>query len=159
MSSLIHTNMYRQDSLGAQQKKKNHLQRRRPRRHGFNPWLRKIPWRRAWASLVAQTVKKNLSSMQKTWVWLPGWEDPWRRKWLPTPVFLSGEFPRQKNHGVAKSQTQQSTIHTHICIYVLFIFVCVCVCLLLKFSNLLFPLSQFPPLWSCFQFIYDSCAT
>ena len=34
------------------------------RRHGFNPWVRKIPWRRACA---------------------------------PTPVFLPGEFHRQKN--------------------------------------------------------------
>ena len=25
-----------------------HLQCRRLRRHGFNPWFRKIPWRRAW---------------------------------------------------------------------------------------------------------------
>ena len=22
----------------------------------------------------------------------PGWEDPWRREWLPTPVFLPGAF-------------------------------------------------------------------
>ena len=35
---------------------------------------------------------------------------PWRREWLPTPVFLPGEFRRQRSlgatvHGVAKSQT------------------------------------------------------
>ena len=29
--------------------------------------------------------------MQETWVPSLGWEDPWRRKWQPTPVFLSGE--------------------------------------------------------------------
>ena len=46
-----------------------------------------------WASLVAQTVKR-LSAMQETWVHSPGWEDPWRRKWQPTPVFLPG-----KSHG------------------------------------------------------------
>ena len=45
------------------------------------------------ASLVAQTVKR-LSAMQETWVHSPGWEDPWRRKWQPTPVFLPG-----KSHG------------------------------------------------------------
>ena len=31
------------------------------------------------------------------WVWSLGWEDPWRREWLPTPVFLSGEFHGQRN--------------------------------------------------------------
>ena len=32
---------------------------------------------------------------------------PWTREWLPTPVFLPGEFHGDKNlvHGVAKSQT------------------------------------------------------
>ena len=34
------------------------------RRHGFDPWVRKIPW---------------------------------RRKWQPTPVFLSGEFHGQRS--------------------------------------------------------------
>ena len=29
--------------------------------------------------------------MQKTLVWSLGWEDPWRRAWQPTPVFLPGE--------------------------------------------------------------------
>ena len=41
-------------------------------------------------SLMAQTVK-NVSAMQETlfdpWVW----KIPWRREWLPTPVFLPGE--------------------------------------------------------------------
>ena len=32
-------------------------------RHGFNPWVRKIPW---------------------------------RREWLPTPIFLPGEFHGQR---------------------------------------------------------------
>ena len=33
----------------------------------------------------------------KSWTWhsllgsIPGWEDPWRRAWQPTPVFLPGE--------------------------------------------------------------------
>ena len=41
---------------------------------------------------------KNLPAMQETGGWgvrSPGWEDiPWRREWLPTPIFLSG-----KSHG------------------------------------------------------------
>ena len=40
-------------------------------------------------SLVAQTVK-NSPAMQETWIWAG--KIPWRREWLPTPVFLPGEF-------------------------------------------------------------------
>ena len=39
-----------------------------------------------WVSLVAQTVK-NLCAMQETWVQSLRWEDPGRRKRLPTPAF------------------------------------------------------------------------
>ena len=48
------------------------------------------PLQYSWASLVAQTVK-NLPAMQETWVQSLGWEDPWRREWLPIPAFLPGE--------------------------------------------------------------------
>ena len=30
--------------------------------------------------------------MQETWVQSLGCEDPWRREWLPTPVYWAGEF-------------------------------------------------------------------
>ena len=49
------------------------------------------PLQYSWASLVAQ-LEKNLSAMRETWVWSLGWEDPWRRERLPTPVFWPGEF-------------------------------------------------------------------
>ena len=51
--------------------------------------------------------------MQETWVQSGGQEDPLEMgEWLPTPVFLSGEFHRQ-DPGVlqsmgSQSQTQQS---------------------------------------------------
>ena len=48
------------------------------------------------ASLMAQTVK-NLPAMKETWVRSLGWEDPRRRKWQPTPVFLPGEFYGQRS--------------------------------------------------------------
>ena len=35
--------------------------------------------------------------MQETQVCSLGWEIPWRREWLPTPVFLPGEFHGQRN--------------------------------------------------------------
>ena len=44
-----------------------------------------------WASLIAQLVK-NLPAEQETWVQSLGWEDPWRRERLPSPVFWPGEF-------------------------------------------------------------------
>ena len=43
------------------------------------------------ASLVAQLVK-NLPAVWETWVG----KIPWRRKWLPTPVFLPGESHGQR---------------------------------------------------------------
>ena len=39
---------------------------------------------------LAQTVKR-LPAMQETWVRSLGQEDPWRRKWQPTTVYLPGE--------------------------------------------------------------------
>ena len=49
------------------------------------------PLQCSWTSLVAQMVK-NPPAVWKSWVQSPGWEDPWRRTWQPTPVFLPGEF-------------------------------------------------------------------
>ena len=55
-----------------------------------------LPWSLRWW--------RNLSAVQETWVQSLGQEDPWRRKWQPTPVFLPGEFHGQKSlagfHGV-----------------------------------------------------------
>ena len=47
-------------------------------------------------SLVTQMVK-DLTAMQETWVRFLGWEDPWRRAWQPTPVFLPGESHGQRS--------------------------------------------------------------
>ena len=35
---------------------------------------------------------KNLPAIWETWIRSLGWEDPWRRERLSTPVFWSGEF-------------------------------------------------------------------
>ena len=45
-------------------------------------------------SLVVQLIK-NLPVMQETRVQSLVGKTPWRREWLPTPVFLSGEFHGQ----------------------------------------------------------------
>ena len=44
---------------------------------------------------MAQTIK-NLPALQETWVWFLGWKEPLEREWLPTPVFLTGEFHGQR---------------------------------------------------------------
>ena len=40
---------------------------------------------------------KNLPTVQEIQVWSLGQEDHWKRRWLPTPVFLSGEFHGQRS--------------------------------------------------------------
>ena len=67
------------------------------------------------ASLVAQMVK-NLPAMRETQVRsLVVWEDPWRRKWQPTPVLLPAESPWTvepgglQSLGSQKSQTPLKT--------------------------------------------------
>ena len=53
--------------------------------------------------------------MQETWVRSLGWENPCRREWQPTPVFLPGESHGQKSlvgyivHGVARVGHDLST--------------------------------------------------
>ena len=44
-----------------------------------------------WASLGAQLIK-NPPVMRESWVRSLGWEDPWRRERLPTPVSWPAEF-------------------------------------------------------------------
>ena len=67
-----------------------------------------------WASLVAQQVK-NPPAMQKTWVRSLVRKIPWRRKRLPTPVFLPGESQGQGNlvgchlWGRTESDTTEAT--------------------------------------------------
>ena len=56
------------------------------------------------AFMVAQMVK-YLPAMRETQIQSLIWEDPWRREWLPTPVFWPGVFQDCMVHGVAKSWT------------------------------------------------------
>ena len=48
------------------------------------------------AYLVAQTVMNPLA-MKETWVLSLGQQDPWRREWLLTPVFLPGKYHGQRS--------------------------------------------------------------
>ena len=40
---------------------------------------------------------KESPAMQETWVRSLAWEDPLRKAWQPTPVFLPGKFHGQKS--------------------------------------------------------------
>ena len=45
---------------------------------------------------MAQTVE-NLPAMQEIWVQSLSQEDPWRKEWQPTPLFLPGKFHGQRS--------------------------------------------------------------
>ena len=51
-----------------------------------------------WASLVTQ-LGKNLPAMLETWVRSVGWEDPWIKERIPTPIFWPGESHGLYIHG------------------------------------------------------------
>ena len=62
----------------------------------FKSFLRdfsKWSWQKRWSA----QMEKNPPAMQETWVWSLVRKIPWRRKRLPAPVFLPGEFRRQRN--------------------------------------------------------------
>ena len=46
---------------------------------------------------VGPRMVKKLPAMQETQVQSLGWEDPLKKEWLLTPVFLSGEFHGQRS--------------------------------------------------------------
>ena len=88
------------------------------------PWSRKwqpncssiLAWKILWTeeagvlqSMASQRVGNNWVTehthiwtclpMQETWIQSLVWEDPWRRKWQPTLVFLPGKSHGQKSLG------------------------------------------------------------
>ena len=74
-------------AVGGASNKEPNCQFRRHKRHGFNPWVRKIPWRRSW---------------QPTPVFLPG-QSQWQRSLAVTV------------HRVAKSWRQVKQLSMHEC--------------------------------------------
>ena len=73
-----------------------HVQNKQPNRKlEADPFLVltfKARFSKIWSFLVAQMVK-NLPAVMETRVG----KIPWRREWLPTPVFLTREFHGQKS--------------------------------------------------------------
>ena len=62
---------------------------------------------------------KNLPAVQETQVGSQVGKIPWRRKWQPTPVFLSGEFHGQRSlagyspRGRKESDRSEQLLLTH----------------------------------------------
>ena len=54
---------------------------------------------------------KSLPALQETLVQSLGWEDHWRREWLPTSVFLPGESPWAEEPGGLQSMGLQRVGH------------------------------------------------
>ena len=52
----------------------------------------RISWSVFRRKCLAPQLVKSPPALQETWVWSLGWEIPWRRERLPTPVFWPGEF-------------------------------------------------------------------
>ena len=55
-------------------------------------------------SLVAQMVKASAYNAGDLGL-ISGWEDPWRRKWQPTPLLLPG-----KSHGQRDLEVDRDTV-------------------------------------------------
>ena len=60
--------------------------------------------------MVVQTVK-NPPAICEKWIRSLGWEDPRRRAWQPTPVFLPEEFPWTAEPGRLQSMGSQRVGH------------------------------------------------
>ena len=73
-------------------------------------FLRQEYWSGLPYPLVAQRVE-NLPAMQETQVQSLGRDDPWRREWLPTPVFLPGESRGQRSQAGYSPQGPQRVRH------------------------------------------------
>ena len=76
--------------------------------------------------------------MQETRVQSRVWEDLWRKKWQPTPVFLPGEFQGQRSlvgyspWGCKESDTTEwltPSLSIHVYLQICAIYTCICNCI------------------------------
>ena len=57
----------------------------------------------------------NLPALQETWFDLWAWGIPWRREWLPTPVFLPGESHGQRSLRGYSPRGHEGQTREHTC--------------------------------------------
>ena len=63
------------------------------------------------ASLVAQTVKKNLPAMQETWIQYLGWEDPLEKELTAHSSILAWRIPWTEEPDRLQSMGLQTVGH------------------------------------------------
>ena len=69
--------------------------------------------------VLSGSMVKNLPAMQETQVWSLDWEDPLRRTWQPTPIFLPRESHGQQSMvgyspwGLKELDMSETTEHAH----------------------------------------------
>ena len=61
-------------------------------------------------------IIKNLPSVRETQVLSLGWKIPWRKEWLSSPVFLSGEIPWTEEPCGLQCVRSQRVRHTWVAI-------------------------------------------
>ena len=72
-------------------------------RCGFDPWVRKMPWRRAWQptpvflGFPGGSDGKNLPAMQETWVRFLSWEYPLEKGMATHSSILAWRIPGQRS--------------------------------------------------------------
>ena len=85
-----------------------------------------------WASQVAQwqRIRLPMQEMQETWVPSLGQKIPWRREWLPIPVFLPGKFHGQRSLKGYSPQvhkesdtTERARTHTLFCMHLFYMLI------------------------------------
>ena len=74
-----------------------------PPKHSTERTWNSIPWIVEYLDLMMFHMVKNLPAMQETGFSPCVWKIPWRRKWLPTPAFLSGDLRGQRSLSSAQS--------------------------------------------------------
>ena len=77
---------------------------------GFPPLILTATSSYSWASLVAQTVK-NLFTVQETWVWSLGWEDPLRKAMATHSNILAWRILWMEESGRLQSMESQRAVH------------------------------------------------
>ena len=69
-----------------------------------------------WLGFLGGSVVKNppaMQGMKETWVWSLFQEDPWRRKWQPTPLFLPQKIPQMRSLLVYSRRVTESGVTEH----------------------------------------------
>ena len=120
-------------------------------------WGVKLIWWVAWASLVAQTVKR-LSTMRKTWVRSLGQEDPLEKEMAPHSSILAWKIPWMEEPGRLQSMGSQRVRHnwvtslTHYCLTGM----CCCFHVLVWKLQKGWNVSQWTPMYSPSEFYHIS---